>query len=124
MNMSTRLRERWRSAAILAAALLFAMPSPGAAHVGPPHDARLRLVEAGPGNPALPARAPAGERLWRVAEGRPSAAAIQTARKRKGLPAAARAIGWRLVDRGGGKAWKIIFRVGNRQVAVEVPAGR
>jgi hypothetical protein len=59
----------------------------------------------------------------RVAEGRPSAAAIEDARRRTGLPATARAVGWRLVDGAGGKVWKIIFRVGNRQVAVEVPAG-
>jgi hypothetical protein len=59
----------------------------------------------------------------RFAEGRPSAAAIDDARRRNGLPATARAVGWRLVDGAGGKMWKIIFRVGNRQVAVEVPAG-
>jgi hypothetical protein len=59
----------------------------------------------------------------RLAEGRPSAAAIEDARRRNGLPATARAVGWRLVDGAGGKVWKIIFRVGNRQVAVEVPAG-
>jgi hypothetical protein len=57
----------------------------------------------------------------RLVEDRPSAAAIEDARRRNGLPATARAVGWRLVD--GGKVWKIIFIVGNRQVAVEVPAG-
>lgn len=59
----------------------------------------------------------------RLAQGRPSAGAIEEARRRNGLPETARAVGWRLVDGTGGKVWKIIFRVGNRQVAVEVPAG-
>ena len=73
---------------------------------------------AGPGLAPLPRAVP-----MRLAEGRPSAAAIEDARRRNGLPATARAVGWRLVDGAGGKVWKIIFRVGNRQVAVEVPAG-
>lgn len=59
----------------------------------------------------------------RLVEGRPSAAAIEAARQRNGLPPTARAVGWRLIDGAGGKVWKIIFRVGNRQVAVEMPAG-
>jgi hypothetical protein len=73
---------------------------------------------AGPGLAPPPRAVP-----MRLAEGRPSAAAIEDARRRNGLPATARAVGWRLVDGAGGKVWKIIFRVGNRQVAVEVPAG-
>jgi hypothetical protein len=73
---------------------------------------------AGPRLTSPPRAAP-----MRLAEGRPSAAAIEEARRRNGLPATARAVGWRLVDGASGKVWKIIFRVGNRQVAVEVPAG-
>ena len=59
-----------------------------------------------------------------VAGRRPSARAIDLAKRQLGLPPSARAVGWRMVQRGGAVYWKIIFRVGNRQIPVEIRVGR
>ena len=59
-----------------------------------------------------------------VARRRPSARVIARAKRRLGLPPSARAVGWRMVQRGNAVYWKIIFRVGNRQIPVEIRAGR
>jgi len=106
MTRMIRAVERGIAAAALAVALAAFGPGPSLAR---------QVVTAGD-----TARAPG---FVKVVQGRPSASVIERARRSGGLPADARAIGWRLVDGGGGRVWKIIFRVGNRQVAVEVPAG-
>jgi hypothetical protein len=111
------------AAATVAVALMLSSASGAQARPWPDGVHSLRSAPAFPGlsrsglSP-VPRAVP-----MRLAEGRPSAAAIEDARRRNGLPASARAVGWRLVGGAGGKVWKIIFRVGNRQVAVEIPAG-
>lgn len=48
---------------------------------------------------------------------------ISRARQRLGLPRSARAVGCRMVKKNGNRFWKVIFRDGNRQMAVKIRAG-
>jgi hypothetical protein len=105
MSMTRRIRAAGKGlAAVALAAALAVMSGPSAARQAENPGAATRQTDP-----------------VRLAQGRPSASVIESARRSGGLPADARAVGWRLVE--GGQIWKIIFRVGNRQVAVKVPAG-
>lgn len=48
---------------------------------------------------------------------------ISRARQKLRLPHSARAVGCRMVKKNGNRFWKVIFRDGNRQMAVKIRAG-
>lgn len=48
---------------------------------------------------------------------------IARARQRLRLPHSARAVGCRMVKKNGNRYWRVIFRDGNRQMAVNIRAG-
>lgn len=51
-------------------------------------------------------------------------AVISRAKRRMKLPSSARAVGCRMVKQGANRFWKVIFRVGNRQISVKMRARR